>query len=224
MKRITLICSVAIKVYAQSDDETPRDCFTASSSSFGDSSAGTQLNDLDKLSSLTEDHVLTSIRCCQGVADVISSAQITYGIWTDDGRLTESISLNEIGNDTGSCSFFQVQKGDSVKSFTIIYSSNQVTQLNYSTTDGFIGTVGSSSNRDSTKAYSFDQTNYKFYGLYGTDDGFIASLGVIRIDARCLKNKVYELGDDFGWDVTVADVSADSTGSDAVQNDEAAVG
>ena len=91
-----------------------------------------------------------------------------------------------------------------------------MTQLNYSTTNGFIGTVGTGSNRDSSKSYSFDQTNYKFYGLYGTDDGFIASLGVIRIDARCLKNRVYELGDDFGWDVTAADVSADSVDAAAV--------
>ena len=107
-----------------------------------------------------------------------------------------------------------------MKTFTIIYSSDQVTQLNYSTSDGFIGTVGTSSARDSSKSYSFDQTNYKFYGVYGTDDGFIASLGVIRTDTRCLQSKVYELGDDFGWDVSPADVSANSSDAEAVQSEE----
>ena len=109
-----------------------------------------------------------------------------------------------------------------MKTFTIIYNSDQVTQLNYSTTNGFIGTVGASGSRDQSKTYNFDQTNYKFYGLYGTDDNFIASLGVIRIDSRCLQTKINELGSSFDWDVSPEEVSAADATADAAESEAVA--
>ena len=54
------------------------------------------------------------------------------------------------------------------------------------------------------KEYDFDQDNYRFFGLRGTESVNVNSLGVIRYNFGCLKAAKDAMGDNFGWYASIA--------------------
>ena len=71
------------------------------------SGVGTSVNNLDQINSLTENHVLTSVKGCSDSNNKIEGIQVTYGLWSED-EVTETVELASIGDLTGNCDVYEI--------------------------------------------------------------------------------------------------------------------
>ena len=108
--------------------------------------------------------------------------------------------MNLIGGPGGRCRSMDIEQDDTIIELMISYDSFGVNYVKFKTKNGESMSIGKKGNRDRISYSNFDADNqYAFFGLIGTGQDEVSSLGVLRYGKVCYYQKQLEMGDNFTW-------------------------
>ena len=142
IKAILIIAVLA--VVCRSHDAI--ECFIESLSLGGPGQNLLKRSDLDLLSQLDLDHVLTSVKVCTDrQVTFIKGIQASYGKFNSEGETVDSISLNSYGDvnyATAVCTIFYIKQEELLANMIIRYNDVGVTQVWLTTNAGKTASYG----------------------------------------------------------------------------------